>query len=356
MMSTERRRPPFTPQEIRRDIDRIPRVSLACLPTPLHECSRLAHALAVSLNLPNGMPRLFIKRDDLTGLAFGGNKTRNLEFRMAEALRLGADVMIAGLEAQSNSARQTTAAANRLGLKTILLLRPADGLRSYQGNVLIDRVLGAEIRWLAEGENMDETLEAIADEQRRAGHVPYVMNHAPFFAIASCLAYVLATLEILEQLAMLGSKPDAIYLSSAGKGQAGVVLAGLALGERFITVGISARGGARRELDAAKTVGETAELLGWDIAISPGDIMNDATYSPPGYGVPSVAGQEAIELLARTEGILLDPVYTSKAMAGLLEHLRQGRFSKEQSVVFIHTGGLPALFAYPDLMGIAAAS
>jgi D-cysteine desulfhydrase/L-cysteate sulfo-lyase len=347
-MAIEKRIPPFTPEEIRQSIARFPRVRLANLPTPLHDCPNLTKALRQASGRPGDVPRIFIKRDDLTGLAFGGNKTRNLEFRMAEAQSLGADMMIAGLEAQSNSARQTTAAANMLGMKTILLLVPAPGLRSWQGNVLVDHLLGAEVRWLKEGENMDKALEAIAQEQRRAGHTPYVMNHAPFFAVASCLAYVLSTLEIFEQLAAYGVKATAIYLSSASKGQAGVVLGVLALGERCHVLGISARPGADRHGATARIVNETAALLGWDVAVTPADIVNEDQYAGPGYGVPTESAREAITLLARTDGVLTDPVYTGKALAALLEHVRGGRYTQDQNVVFIHTGGLPALFAYAD--------
>jgi len=347
-MAPEKQKPPFTPAEIRQRIARFPRVRLASLPTPLQECPNLTKALRQTLGRPESVPRLFIKRDDLTGLAFGGNKTRNLEFRMAEAQSLGADVMVAGLEAQSNSARQTTAAANMLGMKTILLLIPAPGARSWQGNVLVDRLLGAEVRWLKKGENMDQALRAIAEEQRQAGHTPYVMNHASFFAVASCLAYVLSTLEIHEQLAAYGAQADAIYLSSASKGQAGVVLGALSLGGRSRVVGISARPGGDRHGATARIVNETAGLLDWDVTVTPADIINEDQYAGPGYGVPTEAAREAIMQLARTDGVLTDPVYTGKALVGLLDHVRQGRYTQDQSVVFIHTGGLPALFAYAD--------
>jgi D-cysteine desulfhydrase/L-cysteate sulfo-lyase len=347
-MAPEKQKPPFTPEQIRQCVARFPRVRLASLPTPLQGCPNLTKALRQSLGRADIVPRLFIKRDDLTGLAFGGNKTRNLEFRMAEALNLGADVMVAGLEAQSNSARQTTAAANMLGMKTILLLIPAPGMRSWQGNVLVNRLLGAEVRWLKEGENMDQALRAIAAEQREAGHTPYVMNHASFFAVASCLAYVLSTLEIHEQLEAHGAQADAIYLSSASKGQAGVVLGALALGGRSRVVGISARPGGDRHGATARIVNETAGLLGWDVSVTPADIINEDRYTGPGYGVPTESAREAIMLLARTDSVLTDPVYTGKALAGLLDHIRQGRYTQDQSVVFIHTGGLPALFAYAD--------
>ena len=182
----------------------MPRVPLALTPTPMQDAPRLAKEL--------GIGRLLIKRDDLTGLAFGGNKTRNLEFRMAEAVELGTEVFIAGLEAQSNSARQTTAAANILGMRSILVLR-ADRDWQWQGNPLVDRMLGAEVRWLetddrATASAVMDRVCAIRPRKRRAGQRPYVMNHAGAFALGSALAYLLCTLEIVEQTRALGARSD----------------------------------------------------------------------------------------------------------------------------------------------------
>ncbi|MCL5076216.1 MAG: D-cysteine desulfhydrase family protein [Chloroflexi bacterium] len=335
-------RPPLSLEQIRSTISRLPRVRLADLPTPLHYCPRLSQAL--------GGPRIFIKRDDLTGLAFGGNKTRNLEFRMAEARELGADVIIAGLEAQSNAARQTTAAANVLGMRTILILRGDRGDWGWQGNLLIDKVLGAEVRLVqvSSWAEMDAVLRSVAEEQRRLGYIPYVMNHAKMFAVASALAYVLCTLEIEEQLQQMGAAVDHIYLSSSSKGQAGVVLAKEALKASFQVVGISPRNGTDRCAMTAMIANQAAEMLGWDLVISPADVVNYSDYVGPGYGLPTPGCLEAIRLMARSEGILLDPVYTGKAMAGLIDHIRQGRLRPSETVVFIHTGGTPALFAYKD--------
>lgn len=337
----ERVSPPLTHEQIRGLVDRIPRVRLASLPTPLQECPRLAEAL--------GGPRIYMKRDDLTGLAFGGNKTRNLEFRMAEARDLGTDVFIAGLEAQSNSARQTTAAANLLGMRTVLVLRTTRDW-GWQGNLLVDRLLGADIRFLKGGDptEMDLTLREIAEEFRRRGHRPYVMNHAGGFALGSALAYILGALEVLEQTAALGAKPSHLYMSSGSKGQAGLELARRLVGGDFQVVGISARAGAQRLEETARIANEAADRLGVAIEVRPEEILNLDEYAAPGYGVPSEAGLEAIRLVAQTEGILLDPVYTGKAMAGLIYHVRQGRLTPRDTVVFVHTGGLPALFAYKD--------
>ncbi len=341
MQSQEKLFPPLTPDQIKELIDRMPRVRLTPLPTPLQECPRLSATL--------GGPRIFIKRDDLTGLAFGGNKTRNLEFRMAEARDLGADVFIAGLESQSNSARQTTAAANVLGMKPVLLLR-SDRDWDWQGNLLVDLILGAEVHFLETEDpaEMDRKLRELAEEFRKSGHRPYVMNHAGGFALGSALAYILSALEVLEQTAALGAKPNYLYMSSGSKGQAGLELAKRLLGADFKVVGISARAKADRLEDTARIANDAAERLGVDIKIQPKEITNYDEYAAPGYGKVSEAGLEAIRLLARTEGIMLDPVYTGKAMAALMDHVRQGRLTEKDTVVFMHTGGLPALFAYKD--------
>jgi D-cysteine desulfhydrase family pyridoxal phosphate-dependent enzyme len=332
---------PLTPADIRTAIARVPRVPLAALPTPLQELPRLGQAL--------GIGSLFVKRDDLTGLAFGGNKVRNLEFRMAEAVAQGANVMIAGLEAQSNSARQTTAAANILDMQTILVLR-TDRDWDWQGNPLIDRILGADVRWLETDDPavMDQTLRDVAEEQRQLGKRPYVMNHAGAFAVGSALAYVLSTLEIVEQLAAHGQTPTHLYMASGNKGHAGLVLGTKLLGLDCRTIAISQRRGDDRVSGALKGARDALTWLGVDLPLSEGDVETYDEYVGPGYGQPSAGSIEAIRLAARLEGLILDPVYTGKAMAGLIDHARRGLLGKNDTVVFVHTGGLPALFAFKD--------
>lgn len=340
-LALERVTSPVTPEAIRARVARLPRMPLALLPTPLHELARLARAL--------GIGRLFVKRDDLTGLAFGGNKTRNLEFRMAEAIEQGAEVFIAGLEAQSNSARQTTAAANILGMETILLLH-RDREWHWQGNPLIDRLLGAEVRWVDSHDpvDMDRLLRQTAEEQRRLGKKPYVMNHAGAFTLGSAVAYLLCTLEIQEQMTALGLEPTHLYMTSGNKGHAGLILGKKLLGASFRTIAISQRYGEDRVSGALKGARDAVRALDWDLDLSEADVESHDDYVGEAYGVPTLTALEAMQLTARTEGLLLDPVYTGKAMAGLIDHARRGRLGPKDVVVFIHTGGLPALFAWKD--------
>ena len=325
--------------EIRSRFDSLPRVRLALLPTPFHEAPRLAESI--------GVGRLFIKRDDLTGLAFGGNKTRNLEFRMADAVAQGADVFIAGLEVHSNSARQVTAAANLLGMSPILLLR-TDGAVEWQGNVLVDLVLGADIRFVETTDKaiMDRALVDVAEEQRRLGKQPFVMNHNPSFAIGSALAYVLCALEIAEQSATAGIDPTHLYMASGNKGHAGLLLAKELLGAKFRPVAISQHYGDDRVRGALDGARAAAAALGYESLLTETDVESYDEFVETRYGAPSQRGMEAIALAARTEGLLLDPIYTGKALAGLIEHARIGKVGPESTVVFVHTGGQPALFSF----------
>ena len=343
----ERVAPPLTPDQIRQRYleAEVPRVPLATLPTPLHDAPRLAREL--------GIGRLLLKRDDLTGLAFGGNKARNLEFRMAEAVQQGADVFIAGLEAQSNSARMSTAAANLLGMHTILLLRAEENLK-WQGNLLIDRLLGAEVRFVTTSDRatasaeMDRALRDTADEVRRAGKRPYVMNHSSAFAVGSALAYVLCGLEIVEQAAALGAEPTHLYMASGNKGHAGLIVGRKLLGRAYRTIAISQHYANDRVSGALDGAREALALLGWQMDLDESDVESYDEYVETAYGEPSLRGLQAMALAARTEGLILDPIYTAKAMAGLIDQARRGLLGPHDTVVFIHTGGLPALFAFSD--------
>jgi 1-aminocyclopropane-1-carboxylate deaminase/D-cysteine desulfhydrase-like pyridoxal-dependent ACC family enzyme len=325
---------------IRERIARVPRVRLALIPTPMHEAPNLTRAL--------GGPRIFIKRDDLTGVAFGGNKLRNLEFRLARTLADEPDTVVVGLDLQSNSARQTVGACNKLGLKTILIL---EGERpdAVQGNLLVDYLLGAEVVFVPTREAQRAALDEHARRVREAGGRPHILNDNPMFDVASALAYLETTLELLEQLDPLSVQPNALYMSSSGKGQAGLVLGKRLTNAGHAVEGVTATDEFHVPSRTAAIANATLEVLGLDARLSEDEIRNDMRFVGPGYGIPTEACVDAVKLFARTEGVILDPIYTGKAAAGLIAHIRDGRYGKDDVLVFVHTGGTPAIFTWNSL-------
>lgn len=333
--------------ELQARLDRLPRVRLAHLPTPLDEAPNLSRAL--------GGPRILVKREDLTGLAFGGNKTRILEFTVAEAIRRGADTIVACAFAQSNHCRQAAAAAARLGLRAVLVLGRGEKVDQVQGNLLLDDLLGAEIVRVDE-----DTLEGIA---ARAAEVTQALNAqgrravqvvlTPWATTLAAAAYVGCALELDEQCRRAGVVPKHVVVASSGGTQAGLVLGSLALGRQWTVAGYTPIARPERRERVAAVVNDAARLLDLDVQVTAEDILNEESELGPGYGKLSDGAVEAIRLVARTEGILLDPVYTAKAMSGLIRQIRAGAFQPDDSVVFVHTGGTPALFAYAaELAGV----
>lgn len=325
---------------IRERIGMVPRVRLALIPTPLQEAPNLTRAL--------GGPRIFLKRDDLTGVAFGGNKLRNLEFRLARTMAEQPDTVVVGLDLQSNSARQTIGACNKLGLKTILVL---EGKQPdvVQGNLLVDYLLGAEVVFAPTREAQRAALDEHAGRVKAAGGRPHILNDNPMFDVASALAYLETTLEMLEQMEHAGAQPTALYMSSSGKGQAGLVL-----GKRLTNAGHSVEGVTATDefhvpSRTAAIANETLAVLGLDMRVSEEEIHNDMRFVGSGYGIPTEACVEAVKLFARTEGVILDPVYTGKAAAGMIAHIKEGRYGKGDTLVFVHTGGTPAIFTWNKL-------
>jgi D-cysteine desulfhydrase family pyridoxal phosphate-dependent enzyme len=329
-------------------IDALPRVRLGHLPTPLDFCPRLSEAL--------GGPEIWIKRDDLTGLAFGGNKTRQLEFLFADVLAEGADTVVAGAYTQSNWCRQMTAAAKKLGLEVALVLLHGEKGPALQGNLLLDRLMGADVTVvdLDSMERLAPLLETKAAELERAGRKPYVV--APFNMARQALGaigYVNAALELDAQLEEAAIDPDCVYLCGANMTPGGLALGMKALGRRARLVNIAPiRWSEARALDIARIANAAAQRLGLDSTIDAAEIDNHDEYIGERYGLVTDGGREALRLVARTEAVILDPVYSSKAMAGLIDHVRQGRIGKGERVVFVHTGGTPALFAYAQDLGL----
>ena len=327
-------------EDIRARIATLPRLDIALKNTPLEEARNLTRQL-------DG-PRIFVKRDDLTGVALGGNKLRNLEFRLAHAMKDSPDTVIVGLDLQSNSARQTVGACNKLGLRTILVL---EGRRpnNVQGNLLVDYLLGAEVHFAADRHEQRAMLDRLATEVRDQGGVPHILNDNPMFDVASAVAYMEVALEVIEQLNERDLAPTAFYMSSSGKGSAGILLAQKLLGASFTMNAVCATNEFDLPSRTAAIANETSAALQLGITISEADVINTEDFVGKGYGLPSDAGDEAVRLFARTEGIILDPIYTGKAAAGLIAHIREGRWSKDDVVVFVHTGGTPAIFTWNEL-------
>ena len=319
--------------------DQVKRVSLGHFPTPVHALPRLSEKL--------GGPRLFVKRDDQTGLATGGNKTRKLEFLVADALDRHMDTLITAGAPQSNHARQTAAAAAKVGMKCVLVLRgqPQPG---RQGNLLLDELLGAEIRWAAR-EAVEATMTETANELSVKGYSPYLIPYGGSNPIGAT-GYVAAMEELMEQAKQMNLHFDRIVFASSSSGtQAGLAVGAKATRYTGQVLGISVDE-KREDLQtkAARLATETAAHLGQIMKFTPGDIHVNADYLGAGYAVLGEPEREAIRLAAQTEGLLLDPVYTGRAFAGMMDLIRKGTIRHDETVLFWHTGGTPALFAYAD--------
>jgi L-cysteate sulfo-lyase len=332
------------------DIARFPRVRLGHFPTPLEPLENLTRAL--------GGPRLWIKRDDCTGLSTGGNKTRKLEFLMAEAQALGADVVITQGATQSNHARQTVAAAARLGMHCHILLEDRTGSTdpSYtdNGNVLLDRLHGATVERRAGGSTMQAEMEAVAARLTDAGRRPYVIPGGGSTPLGA-LGYANAALELVNQATERGLRIDHLVHATGSAGtQAGLVVGLQALNSPIQLLGIGVRAPREKQESMVHDLGRrTWDLLGLRGELPREAVVANCDYVGDGYGVPTPGMVEAVTLLARTEGLLLDPVYSGKGMAGLIDLIRKGRFGKDENIVFLHTGGSVALFGYPSTFGPA---
>lgn len=329
---------------------RFPRIRLGHLPTPIEAMPSLSKHL--------GGPNLYIKRDDCTGLASGGNKTRKLEFLMAEALAEGADTVLTQGAVQSNHARQTAAAAAKLGLDcTLLLEQRVTGFgEDYEesGNVLLDRLFGAEIAGrLPAGTDMAAALDALAAELRGKGRKPYVIPGGGSNPVGA-LGYVNCALELLQQSFDAGLRLDHIVIATGSAGtQAGLVVGLVGANSGVPLTGVSVRAPqARQEENVHRLAQATAELVGLSAPIPRAAVVADDNYVGAGYGLPTAEMIEAVTLTARHEGILLDPVYTGKGMAGLIGLVRAGRFGRNENVLFIHTGGSVGLFGYRRSFGL----
>jgi D-cysteine desulfhydrase family pyridoxal phosphate-dependent enzyme len=322
-------------------IGKLPRARLCPLPTPLEELPRFSEAL--------GGPRVLIKRDDLTGLAMGGNKARELEFLLGEAVAREADTVITCGGSQSNHVRITAAGAAKLGMRAHLVLGPGEH-EGLQGNILLDRMLGAEIHWV-DTNDLDaqwKTMEDVAREAEAQGRRPFIIPRGGASPSGS-VSYANCVLEMSQQLNDMRIEAGWLFLPTGTGG----TQAGLMVGARWImpqpfrVIGISvSRTSEDMRQRVAHHANEAAELLGASFSFSPEDVLVHDEYIGAGYGKPSAGGMEATRLMARTEGILLDPVYSAKGVAGMADMIRRGVVGRNDTVIFLHTGGQPAIFAY----------
>ena len=311
----------------------ISRVNLAHSPTPIEALPRLSDGL--------GGPRLLIKRDDLTGLAFGGNKTRKLEFLLAEARDRGAKTLISGGALQSNHCRQTAAAAARFGFRCILVLT-GEKPKQPSANLLLDELFGAEIIYVANRKDRDRILQETFDRTGKDGMKPYLVPYGGS-SPTGALGYAFAMKELMEQ----NIRADwVVFATSSGGTQAGLLLGQQVFGYKGKLLGISVD---ESEEWLKQHVSELASLagekLGKRVEFTPDEVLANANYCSAGYGVLTEQEREAIRLFANLEGLLLDPVYTGRAAAGTIDLIRKGFFNRDDTVLFLHTGGQPALFA-----------
>ena len=324
-------------------LSRFPRIRFAHLSTPLEPMANLSKLL--------GGPNLWIKRDDCTGLAGGGNKTRKLEFLMGDAVQKGADTIITQGATQSNHARQTAAIATKMGMECHILLEDRTGSKdieyNYNGNVLLDQLFGASLSQFPADTDMNKAMAELAEKLKAQGKKPYIIPGGGSNVVGA-LGYVNAALEILGQANDMGLRIDKVVHATGSTGtQAGLVTGFVASNSLIPVLGIGVRAAREaQEANVFKLAEQTAIHLGIEGVIKREHVVANCDYVGAGYGLPTPGGIEAIELFARTESILLDPVYSAKGAAGLIDLIRKGHFKKDDNIVFVHTGGSQALFGY----------
>jgi L-cysteate sulfo-lyase len=324
---------------------KFPKVRLGHLPTPLEPMDRLSEIL--------GGPRLWVKRDDCTGLSSGGNKTRKLEFLMADAQSKGADTIITQGATQSNHARQTTAAAAKLGMECHILLEDRTGSNDnnyiLNGNVLLDRLHGASVSKRSGGTDMNLEMQDFADTLIEKGKKPYIIPGGGSNPIGA-LGYVNCARELTEQASEIGLKIDALVHATGSAGtQAGLVAGLAAIQSSIHLLGIGVRAPKdKQEQMVFDLAQKTADYLDTGIEIERDKVRAICDYVGAGYGLPTDGMIKAVKLLAQSEGLLFDPVYSGKGLDGLIDQIKKGYFAGMDNVVFLHTGGSAALFGYPE--------
>lgn len=331
-------------------LSRYPRLHFAHLPTPLEPMQRLSKLL--------GGPNLWIKRDDCTGLSSGGNKTRKLEFLMADALENGADTVITQGATQSNHARQTTAIAARLGMTCHVLLEDRTGYTDnayvHSGNVLLDQLHGSTISKYPADTDMDKAMETLAQQLRNEGKKPYIIPGGGSNEIGA-LGYVNAAIELTTQANNQSLRIDHVVHATGSSGtQAGLVLGMAGINSGIPVYGVGVRAARQKQEQMVFDLAQrTAQFMGLDPdTVRREQVVANSDYVGDGYGLPTETMVEAVKLMAQYEGILLDPVYSGKGFSGLIDLIRKGHFKQGENVVFLHTGGSVALFGYPDVFDL----
>lgn len=323
----------------------VPRINLGYFPTPLVFLKRLSSYL--------GGPAIYMKRDDCTGFATGGNKVRKLEFLLADALELGCDTIITQGGMQSNHARQTAAAAAAVGLKCILVLNQLsfrnDSLYQLNGNVLLDHIFGAKLHVIPATGDINHEINLVYDNVIKNGGKPYRIPLGGSNKIGA-LGYIVAAEELYQQCQALNLKPTCVtFPTGSGGTEAGFVIGTHLLHWDIKTLGFSINVKNPNATERVEnTIQETCRLLKIDVLPSSDSYQIDDQYIGLGYGQPTPEAIDAIKIVAQEEAILLDPVYTGKAMAGMIDYIRKNRFQKNDTVIFIHTGGNVALHVYPE--------
>ena len=333
------------------DLARFPRVKLCQAPTPLERLPRLTAEL--------GGPDIWMKRDDLTGMGGGGNKVRKLEFLAGAALAEGADHLVTQGAVQSNHVRQTAAVAAKLGLACTAVLEHRietnDSAYLNSGNVLLDRLMGTHLEYRPGGTDMQAAIEDVGTRLRAEGAKPYLIPGGGSNAVGA-LGYAAVALELLAQANDMGLQIDRLVHATGSAGtQAGLVAGLHAMSSPVHVLGIGVRAPKdRQEANVLRLAQATAAQMGLDRLVPSSAVEANCDYVGGGYGIPTPGMIEAVRMLARLEGIMLDPVYSGKGMAGLVDLIRRGTFTKGQTVVFLHTGGAAGLFGYADTFNEAA--
>lgn len=328
----------YSMDDVRTALKTCARLNLADLPTPLEDCPRLSAAL--------GGPRILVKREDQTGMAFGGNKVREFEYSVAPAVAGGYDLLLHGAASQSNQSRLTAAVAAKLGLKAAMVGQRDEYSEPINGNLLLTHLFGADVYLV----DSPAEKEAVINRLKAEGHRVYNTSTDGYYLRS--VSYVDGFLELWGQLQALDVMPDALYVCSGVHTHVGLVVGAKALGVPVRIVGISPspHDNATKNAQLADVAKEVCRILGLSLVFSAADFECYGEYAGSEYGVLTPESKAAVSLVARTEGLVLEPVYSGKTFAALMEHIGKGWYKKGQTVVFVHTGGTPALFAYGEAM------